>query len=151
PHEGTIASLEKDGIQVMDHTILESLEKRVTHHAFMEELLGKKDSPIRRRIIAQWLPRLNEQLAYYLSQLDLPHTVMFEDDLTPSIHLLGTETDFGSLSGGETERSVLALNWSFRDIFEHINFPINLIGIDERLDSGLDNWGVECAMRALRL
>jgi DNA repair exonuclease SbcCD ATPase subunit len=64
--------------------------------------------------------------------------------------MLGNELDFDQLSRGERTRLILGLSWSFRDIWENANTPINLLFIDEVLDQGLDQMGVERAVETLK-
>jgi DNA repair exonuclease SbcCD ATPase subunit len=113
-------------------------------------LLTNKNSFIRKRIIDQNLAFLNQRLSVYLGQLGLPHQVEFQNDLSVSITQLGQDLDFYNLSRGEMNRLILSLSWSFRDVWENLYQPINLLFIDELLDSGLDSSGVECSISVLK-
>jgi DNA repair exonuclease SbcCD ATPase subunit len=62
----------------------------------------------------------------------------------------GRDLDFDNLSRGERNRLILGLSFSFRDIFESMNTPINLLFIDELIDSGMDISGVESALAELK-
>jgi DNA repair exonuclease SbcCD ATPase subunit len=112
--------------------------------------LTAKDSFIRTRIIEQNLTYLNQRLAWYLAQVKLPHTVMFQPDLTVQIEELGRELDFDNLSRGERNRLILSLSWAFRDVWESLYQQINLLFIDELIDAGMDTSGVEAAMAVLK-
>jgi DNA repair exonuclease SbcCD ATPase subunit len=114
------------------------------------KLLTNKDSFVRRRIIEQNLSYLNNRLNHYLNALQLPHEVNFQSDLTVGIQMLGQEFDFDNLSRGERNRLILGLSWSFRDVFESLNFPCNLLFIDELIDSGMDPVGVDNALAVLK-
>jgi len=107
------------------------------------KLLTNKDSFIRKRIIDQNLSYLNARLSQYLDRIGLPHTVKFLNDLTVSIEELGRELDFDNLSRGERNRLILSLSWAFRDVWESLYQPINLLFIDEVIDTGMDSSGVE--------
>jgi DNA repair exonuclease SbcCD ATPase subunit len=63
---------------------------------------------------------------------------------------LGRELDFDNLSRGERNRLILSLSWAFRDVFESLYCPINLLFIDELIDSGMDSAGVEAALALLK-
>jgi len=63
---------------------------------------------------------------------------------------LGQEFDFDNLSRGERNRLILSLSWSFRDVFESLNHPINLTLLDEVVDSGMDPNGVDSALGILK-
>jgi DNA repair exonuclease SbcCD ATPase subunit len=80
----------------------------------------------------------------------LPHTVVFQTDLTVSIEELGRELDFDNLSRGERNRLILSMSWAFRDVFESLYQPINLLFIDEMIDNGLDTQGVENSLALLK-
>ena len=56
----------------------------------------------------------------------------------------------GNLSRGECNRLILSLSWSFRDVWESLYQQINLLWIDELLDNGMDQAGVENAMAILK-
>jgi DNA repair exonuclease SbcCD ATPase subunit len=114
------------------------------------KLLTSKDSFVRKRIIDQNLAYLNQRLGYYLDKIGLPHTVIFQNDLTVNITELGRELDFDNLSRGERNRLILSLSWAFRDVWESLYQPINLLFIDEVVDSGMDASGVENALAILK-
>ena len=80
----------------------------------------------------------------------MPHTVKFNNDLSVSIEELGRELDFDNLSRGERNRLILSLSWSFRDVWESLYQPINLLFIDELVDSGMDSSGVENSLAILK-
>ena len=63
---------------------------------------------------------------------------------------MGRDLDFDNLSRGEKNRLILSLSWAFRDIFENLNSPINLMFIDELIDNGTDTNGVEAAIAVLK-
>lgn len=170
-HKNTIASLEKELASKLAETnpYLEQIEDLKTtaiqdvswdkmnelvrvkeHQDFLYNLLTNKNSFIRKRIIDQNLAFLNQRLSVYLSQLGLPHQVEFQNDLSVSITQLGQDLDFYNLSRGEMNRLILSLSWSFRDVWENLYQPINLLFIDELLDSGLDSSGVECSISVLK-
>lgn len=170
-HKNTIASLEKELASKLAETnpYLEQIEDLKTtaiqdvswdkmnelvrvkeHQDFLYNLLTNKNSFIRKRIIDQNLPFLNQRLSVYLDQLGLPHQVEFHNDLSVSITQLGQDLDFYNLSRGEMNRLSLSLSWSFRDVWENLYQPINLLFIDELLDSGFDLSGVECSISVLK-
>jgi DNA repair exonuclease SbcCD ATPase subunit len=45
---------------------------------------------------------------------------------------------------------ILSLSWAFRDVWEGLYQPINLLFIDELVDSGMDASGVENALAILK-
>jgi DNA repair exonuclease SbcCD ATPase subunit len=137
-------------VQPVDYDHLNALIRDREHQEFLLKLLTSKDSFIRKRIIDQNLSYLNHRLGEYLEKLGLPHNVKFLNDLTTEISLLGQDLDFDNLSRGERTRLILGLSWSFRDIFENMNQSINLLFVDELLDSGLDPAGLEGSVAVLK-
>ena len=139
-----------DTMQEVSYDELNIQVKNRDHQEFLLKLLTNKDSFIRKRIIDQNLAYLNIRLNEYLDKLGLPHKVRFINDLSVEISLLGQDLDFGNLSRGESTRLILALSWAFRDIFENTTHAINLVFVDELLDSGMDPQGLEGAVGILK-
>jgi DNA repair exonuclease SbcCD ATPase subunit len=170
-HQATVANLEKQiasksdetdpyaeqidemtgkALQEITYDALNELTRLQEHQDFLLKLLTSKDSFIRKKIIEQNLSYLNARLTHYLDRVGLPHTVVFQNDLTVSIEELGRELDFDNLSRGERNRLILSMSWAFRDVFESLYQPINLLFIDEMIDNGLDTQGVENALALLK-
>ena len=150
PYLDQIISLQQNGLQNIDFTRLNDLAKLRDHQEFLNKLLTSKDSFIRKKIIDQNLLFLNYRLAQYLADIGLPHTVKFKSDLEVEISLYGKEYDFDNLSRGERTRLILSLSWAFRDVYESMNDKINLLFVDELIDSGLDTSGVESSLAILK-
>ena len=87
---------------------------------------------------------------HYLDKMGLPHTVLFQNDLTVEITQLGQDLDFDNLSRGERNRLILGLSFAFRDVWESLYQSINLLFVDELIDNGLDAAGVEGALAVLK-
>jgi len=149
-YQEQIDSLKETALKEIDWEQMNYLVRLKDHQDFLLKLLTNKDSFIRKRIIEQNLQYLNSRLAYYLTKLGLPHDVSFQSDLSVEITELGRELDFDNLSRGERNRLILGLSWSFRDVFESLNTPINFIAIDELVDSGMDTNGVDGALGVLK-
>lgn len=145
-----ITEMEETGIQEVSFELLEDLNFKKEHQEFLYKLLTSKDSFVRKRIIEQNLAFLNKRLTYYLDKIGLPHKVVFQNDLSIEITELGRDLDFDNLSRGERNRLILALSWSFRDVWENLYQPINLLFIDELVDSGMDTSGVESSLAILK-
>ena len=150
PYQEQVEDLTKKAIQKIDYTKVNEMEDLHRHQEFLYKLLTAKDSFIRTRIIEQNLTYLNQRLAFFLGKVKLPHTVVFQPDLTVRIEELGRELDFDNLSRGERNRLILSLSWAFRDVWESLYQQINLLFIDELVDSGMDISGVESAMAVLK-
>ena len=150
PYDEQIREMRNTALEEISWDTVNELNRLKEHQDFLLKLLTNKDSFIRKTIIDQNLAYLNARLNYYLSQIGLPHSVKFQSDLTVQIEELGRELDFDNLSRGERNRLILSLSWSFRDVWEGLYQPINLLFIDEMIDSGMDTSGVENAMAILK-
>jgi DNA repair exonuclease SbcCD ATPase subunit len=150
PYEEQISDMQGQALQVVSYDALNELTRVQDHQDFLLKLLTSKDSFVRKKIIDQNLSYLNARLTHYLDRIGLPHTVKFQNDLTVSIEELGRELDFDNLSRGERNRLILSMSWAFRDVWESLYSPINLLFIDELIDNGLDTQGVENALALLK-
>ena len=150
PYSEQIEDLEQTAIQEVNWDTVNDLNSTKDHMDFLYKLLTNKDSFIRKKIIDQNLAYLNNRLTYYLDKLGLPHTVVFKNDLTVEITQLGQDLDFDNLSRGERNRLILGMSWAFRDVWESLYQNINLLFIDELVDSGMDANGVENSMSVLK-
>ena len=150
PYQEQIKDLEETAIQEVNWDTVNELNSTKEHQDFLYKLLTNKDSFIRKKIIDQNLAYLNNRLTYYLDKLGLPHTVVFKNDLSVEITQLGQDLDFDNLSRGERNRLILGMSWSFRDVWESLYQNINLLFIDELVDSGMDANGVENSMSILK-
>jgi len=150
PYGEQIADMQGQALQTVSYDVLNELTRLQEHQEFLLKLLTSKDSFVRKKIIEQNLSYLNQRLTHYLDRIGLPHTVVFQNDLSVSIEELGRELDFDNLSRGERNRLILSMSWAFRDVFESLYQPINVLFIDEMIDSGLDTQGVENSLALLK-
>ena len=150
PYDEQIEELKNTAIQEISWDTINELTRLKDHQEFLHKLLTNKDSFIRKRIIDQNLSYLNKRLSYYIDKLGLPHTVIFQNDLTVEITQLGQDLDFDNLSRGERNRLILSMSFAFRDVWEGLYQHINLLFIDELVDAGMDSAGVESALAVLK-
>jgi DNA repair exonuclease SbcCD ATPase subunit len=150
PYAEQIVEMESQAIETVDYETLNALTRLQEHQDFLLKLLTSKDSFIRKKIIEQNLSYLNSRLTYYLDRIGLPHQVVFQNDLTVEITELGRDLDFDNLSRGERNRLILSMSWAFRDVWESLYQPINVLFIDELVDSGMDTQGVENSLALLK-
>jgi DNA repair exonuclease SbcCD ATPase subunit len=150
PYIEQIAEMETSALQEISYNKLNELTRLQDHQDFLLKLLTNKDSFVRKRIIDQNLSYLNSRLTHYLDRIGLPHTVIFQNDLTVEIQELGRDLDFDNLSRGERNRLILSMSWAFRDVWESLYGSINLLFIDELVDSGMDTSGVEASLGLLK-
>lgn len=150
PYQEQIQNLQDTALQEVTWDAVNDLTEYKDHQDFLLKLLTNKDSFIRKKIIDQNLAYLNNRLTYYLDKLGLPHQVMFRNDLSVEITQLGQDLDFDNLSRGERNRLILGLSFAFRDVWESLYQSVNLLFIDELIDSGMDAAGVEGALAVLK-
>ena len=150
PFDEQIEDLKDTAIQHIDWGIINTLSKNQEHQDFLLKLLTNKESFIRKKIIDQNLSYLNKRLSFYIDTLGLPHTVVFQNDLTVEITHFGQDLDFDNLSRGERNRLILGMSFAFRDVWENLYQHINLLFIDELIDAGLDSAGVEAGLSILK-
>lgn len=150
PYADQISEMRESALEELDYSHMNTLISFREHQDFLMKLLTNKDSFVRKKIIDQNLSFLNNRLETYLDKLGLPHEVRFQSDLTVEITELGRDLDFDNLSRGERNRLILGLSWAFRDIFESLYSTINVMFIDELIDSGMDTNGVEASLAVLK-
>lgn len=150
PYQAQIDDLTNTALQEIDWAPINELNNVKEHQDFLLKLLTNKDSFIRKKIIDQNLAYLNNRLTYYLDKIGLPHQVVFQNDLNVEITQLGQDLDFDNLSRGERNRLILGLSFAFRDVWESLYQGINLLFIDELIDSGMDTAGVENSIGILK-
>lgn len=150
PYADQISEMRESALEELDYAHMNTLISFREHQDFLMKLLTNKDSFVRKKIIDQNLSFLNNRLETYLDKLGLPHEVRFQSDLTVEITELGRDLDFDNLSRGERNRLILGLSWAFRDIFESLYSTINVMFIDELIDSGMDTNGVEASLAVLK-
>jgi DNA repair exonuclease SbcCD ATPase subunit len=150
PYAAQITELSESAIQEVNWNTVNELTSYKEHQEFLLKLLTNKDSFIRKKIIDQNLAYLNNRLTYYLDKIGLPHQVVFQNDLNVEITQLGQDLDFDNLSRGERNRLILGLSFAFRDVWESLYQNINLLFIDELIDSGMDTAGVENSLSILK-
>lgn len=150
PYQEQIDDLKTNAVQNISWDKINELNRVKDHQEFLLKLLTNKDSFIRKKIIDQNLSYLNTRLAFYTAKLGLPHIVTFKNDLSVEITQYGQDLDFDNLSRGERNRLILSLSFSFRDVWENLYDSINVLFIDELIDSGMDSAGMESAITLLK-
>jgi DNA repair exonuclease SbcCD ATPase subunit len=150
PYTEQIDDMKNQAVQEVTYDTVNELTRMFEHQDFLLKLLTNKDSFVRKKIIEQNLTYLNQRLTHYLDRIGLPHQVTFQNDLTVEITELGRDLDFDNLSRGERNRLILSMSWAFRDVWESLYSPINVLFIDELVDSGMDTQGVENSLALLK-
>lgn len=149
PYDEQITTLRESSLQQVSYDELNRLRKMQEHQEFLIRLLTDKNSFVRKKIIDQNLGFLNQRLQIYMEKSSSSHSVTFMNDLSVDITMMGEDFDFDNLSRGEKNRVIIALSMAFRDMFESLNFGVNLLMIDEILDNGLDKAGTNACYKML--
>jgi len=150
PYLEPLEELSKIELEKIEYTDVNELTKRLEHQKFLQKILTKKDSFVRKALLNKNIPYLNSRLAHYLTTLGLTHRVVFTHEMTAEISQFDRTLDFGNLSAGQRARVNLALSFAFRDVLLNLHTKINVCMLDEVLDVGLDAVGVQAAARLLK-
>jgi len=150
PYQDQIDSIRNETLQEINYDTINEVTRTLEHQQFLLKLLTDKDSFVRKQIISQNLAFLNQKLTYYINAIGLRHLIEFKDDLSVEITDLGKDFDFDNLSRGEKNRVILSLSWAFRDVWENLYLSVNLLFVDEVIDSGMDDAGVENSLTILK-
>lgn len=129
-------------IGAADYDEINKLTTILDHQKFLQKLLTKKDSFVRKMLLNKNLPLLNKKLQEYIKELGLPHRVEFSKDMSATISQFGRTLSFGNLSQGQRARVNFALAYAFIDVEQDLHPKINLRMLDEVFDYGLDPTGV---------
>lgn len=137
-------------IKQPDTKVIDSLYSELEHQEFLLKLLTKKDSFVRKALLNKNIPFLNSRLSYYLESIGMNHKVLFTEEMGAKITQFGTEYSFHNLSAGQKARINLALSFAFRDVLQARFSKINFCILDECLDVGLGNVGVQLAAKMIK-
>lgn len=140
-----------DSINDYDYTILDDLQKKESHYKIMVKLLTDNKSFIRKNLIDQYIPFINDHISHYLQILDLPHRIEINSDLTVSIIYMNEKLSYGGLSNGEKGRVNFAISLAFRELVKHSISDFNCMFIDEVMDGqGIDQTGIHSILDILK-
>lgn len=142
-------TLEND-IEVADTDSVDRMYVELEHQEFLLKLLTKKDSFVRKALLNKNIPFLNSRLSHYLSVIGLSHKVLFTEEMGAKITQFGTEYNFENLSTGQRARVNIALSFAFRDVLQARFSKINFCILDELLDVGLSNVGIQLTAKMIK-
>lgn len=150
PLASVITDLQAVKLEDTKEDEIEKLESDIEHQQFLVKLLTKKDSFIRKTLLQKSLPFMNTRLRYYLDRIGLQHKVGFQEDLSVRISQFGNTIGFGILSSGQKARINIALAFTFRDMLQLRHGRLNFCILDECLDVGLGNVGVQLTAKMIK-
>lgn len=124
-------------------TEMNVIDDNMKFDAILIDILG--DDGLKTFFFKQLIPQLNNSVNSYLSDFNLNAAVEFDTNLDAKISQgKYTDCDYMGFSGGERARIDMAILLSFFDISRQIsNWSCNVLFIDEVMDSGVDDEGIE--------
>ena len=121
---------------------LDELTHKIDIDTQLIEILG--DDGLRAYFFLKLLPILNNKINHYLKKFELPITFEFNQYMEETIKTGKFEQDYNQFSGGERCRIDMAILLSFFDISKIIsNWSCSILMVDEVLDAGVDQSGIE--------
>lgn len=150
PHVDALDALINSQPSELKTNELDTLHDTLEHQSFLLKLLTKKDSFIRKALVNRYVPFLNQQIKHYLEKIGLPHKVEFQQDMSVKISQFKAEWSVGNISSGQKARVNIALAFAFRDVLQSRFGNINFCILDECLDTGLGNVGVQLAAKMIK-
>jgi len=101
--------------------------------AILEEIYS--DTGVKKKILESYLPTLNKEIEYTLSELHFPYSLNFNSDFEPQLFQLGLEISVNTLSTGEKKRVDLAVLISIIRMLKRKYPSLNIFMLDEVLSS----------------
>jgi DNA repair exonuclease SbcCD ATPase subunit len=150
PYTSTLEELLNMDLDEAEYTAVNELEDTINHQKFLHKLLTKEDSFVRKKLIDQNIPALNAKLKEYITDMGLPHKVVFTNTMEPEITNMGRPLEFANLSTGQQARVNFSLSLAFRAVLQKMFSPVNFSMVDEVLDIGLCPVGVKMAAKLLK-
>lgn len=150
PYTSTLEELLNMDLDEAEYTAINELEDTINHQKFLHKLLTKEDSFVRKKLIDQNIPALNAKLKEYITDMGLPHKVVFTNTMEPEITNMGRPLEFANLSTGQQARVNFSLSLAFRAVLQKMFSPVNFSMVDEVLDIGLCPVGVKMAAKLLK-
>lgn len=90
---------------------------------------------IKRQMMQNFIPTLNEEIATALSRLGFPYTLEFDDNFDPHLESLGESIETETLSVGEHKKVDLIVLCAILKMLKRKYPQINLICLDETVSS----------------
>lgn len=110
------------------------------------------DTGIKSHFFKKLIPILNQRINYYLSKLEVPLSITFNELMEECISTGNfNNVPYMSFSEGEKKRIDLSIQFAFFDTAKTVaNWQSNIFFIDELLDSGTDAEGLEKILHILK-
>lgn len=140
--------ISKNTIQIKkteDEKIIADEKHRLS--SILDELYS--DNGIKKKILESYLPTLNKEIEYTLSELHFPYSLMFNSDFEPKLNHIGMDINVETLSTGEKKRVDLAVLISIIRMLKRKYPALNIFMLDEVLSS-IDGDGIYDIIDLLR-
>jgi len=125
---------------------IEKLNIEINDYTQIEKLL--KNDSLKGIIIEKKLPLLNKYINEYLEKFEVDFQFFITPTLKETIKRRDENFEYHNLSNGEKQRIVLSILFAFLRLLEH-NVKINVLFLDEFLDSALDDDGSQAVINIL--
>jgi DNA repair exonuclease SbcCD ATPase subunit len=110
-----------------------NLDGDFKYRSILEKLYS--DDGVKKKVLESYLPTLNREIEFTLSELHFPYRLKFNNDFEPSIQHLGIEINVETLSVGEKKRVDLAVLVSIIRMLKRKYPNLNIFMLDEVLSS----------------
>ena len=101
------------------------------------------DDVIHKFVISQFAKDINLFVAKYLNVMGVNYTLIFDNDLSYTFMTPAGEVSYDTFSSGEKMRLNIAISFAFRKLlFKYLNIDINMLVLDEYVDSALDKLAI---------
>ena len=127
--------------------MLAQYEKDINDYDMLEHIISIKN--ITGKIIDTQIPLLNTFINEYLEKFEVEYQFYLTKDLKEVIKRRDVEFEYLELSNGEKQRIVLSILFSFLRLIE-MSVKINILFLDEFLDSSLDEFGTNLVLDILK-
>jgi len=126
------------------------VKKKKHYHGILAEMLN--DGGIKTQIIKQYIPIINRKMNEYLQEMDFFVNFQLDDEFNETIKSrYRDDFSYESFSEGEKKRIDVALLLTWRYIAGiKKSVDVNLLVLDEVLDSSLDQQGIDDVMKLFR-
>lgn len=101
------------------------------------------DEIVHKFVISQFAKDINLYVAKYLNVMGVNYTITFDNTLAYTFLTPAGEVSYDTFSSGEKMRLNIALSFAFRKLlFKYLNIDINMLVLDEYVDSALDKLAI---------
>ena len=110
-----------------------------------------KNGTLKEYFIKKRLPHLNKHIQQFINKFGIQFQFVITETLKEKIYYRGKEVNFNNLSNGQKQRIILILLFSFLKMMEDNGYKINILVLDEFLDSSLDSDGIDLVLDILKM